>query len=261
MERKSRQEAIDDLTLALLYLTRFNDGVGNHFDEMAWKNYDFESIERLDAEGFIIDPKRSRGGTYKYSYLTEKGREKARDLLKELGAMDSDLYERFEFRTIKPGEAEEAALVEQICFPPNEACTKEHMLERIAVAEDLFLVAIDRESGRIAGFLNGIATDEYSFKDDFFVDAGNHKKDGKNVMLLGLDVLPEYRKQGLGRELVYNYCRKEQERGRKRLVLTCLKNKVKMYTGFGFRDLGESASEWGGEKWHEMDITLNYECF
>ena len=56
MERKSRQEAIDDLTLALLYLTRFNDGEGKHFDEMAWKNYDFESIERLNAEGFIIDP-------------------------------------------------------------------------------------------------------------------------------------------------------------------------------------------------------------
>ncbi len=258
MGRKTRQEAIDDLTLALLYLTRFNDGEGSHFNEIAWKNYAFDSIERLDKEEFIIDPKRNRGGRYKYAYLTEKGRERARALLKELGAEDYDLYERFEFRTIRPEEAEEAAGVEQICFPPNEACSKEHMVERIAVAADLFLVAIDRESGKIAGFLNGIATDEYSFKDDFFVDAGNHKNDGSNVMLLGLDVLPKYRKKGLARELVYNYCRKEQARGRKRLVLTCLANKVRMYTKFGFRDLGESGSEWGGEKWHEMDIILNY---
>ena len=31
-----------------------------------------------------------------------------------------------------------------------------------------------------------------------------------------------------------------------------------MYKKFGFRDLGESASEWGGEKWHDMEIILNY---
>lgn len=65
-------------------------------------------------------------------------------------------------------------------------------------------------------------------------------------------------KMGLARELVYNYCRRERERGRKRLVLTCLPDKVKMYEKFGFNDMGESASEWGGEKWHEMDIRLNF---
>ena len=77
-------------------------------------------------------------------------------------------------------------------------------------------------------------------------------------MLLGLDVLPQYRKQGLARALVYNYCRKEQEKGRRMLVLTCHENKVKMYRKLGFRDLGESGSKWGGEKWHEMDIFLNF---
>ena len=259
MGKKTRQETIDELTLALLYLTRFNDREGSRFNEIAWKNYDFDSIERLDKDEYIINPKRSRGGGYKYAYLTEKGREKARDILKDLNAEEYEFYERFEFRTIKSEEAEEAAEVEQICFPPNEACSKEHMTERIAVAPDLFLVAIDRRTGKIAGFLNGIATDEHGFKDEFFTDARNHKKDGNNIMLLGLDVLPEYRNQGLGRELVYNYCRREQARGRKRLVLTCLADKVKMYTKFGFRDLGESTSEWGGEKWHEMDIILNYE--
>ena len=169
------------------------------------------------------------------------------------------IYERFDFRPIKPEEAELAAEIEQICFPPNEACTPERIKERIGVASDLFLVAIDRENdGKIAGFLNGIATDEYTFRDEFFTDAGLHKEDGQNIMILGLDVLPEYRMQGLGRELVYNYCRREQARGRKRLVLTCLQNKVEMYTKFGFIDRGEADSTWGGEKWHEMDISLNF---
>lgn len=257
MGKKSIQETIDELTLALLYLTRFNDREGCSFNEMAWKNYDFDAIERLDENDYIADPKRSRGGGYKYAYLTEKGREKAREILKELNTEDYKLYECFEFRTIRPEEADEAAEIEQICFPPNEACTPEHMKERIKVAADNFFVAIDRETGKMAGFLNGIATDEYDFRDDFFTDATLHNPDGKNIMLLGLDVLPEYRKHGLAREIVYNYCRREQARGRKRLVLTCLQNKVKMYTKFGFMDRGESASEWGGEKWHEMDIILN----
>ena len=165
-------------------------------------------------------------------------------------------YERFEFRRIRQDEAEEAAQVEQICFPPNEACSREHMIDRIGKAGELFLVALDKQSGRMAGFLNGIAVSEQKFRDEFFTDASLHDPEGENVMLLGLDVLPEYRRQGLARELVFIYCETERSRGRRRLVLTCLDSKVKMYEKMGFRDLGESASCWGGEKWHEMDIIL-----
>lgn len=256
MHRKSRQEAIDELALALLYLTSFPDGEGRRYDEIAWKNYDFDAIDRLDEQGLIINGKRRRGGGCKYAYMTEKGRLKAREILNEIGIEDKPLYERFEFRSIRPEEAEEAADIEAVCFPPNEACLKEHMLARIQAAGDLFLVAVDRKSGRLAGFLNGIATNEMSFRDDFFTDASTHNPDGKTIMLLGLDVLPEYRRQGLGRELVFHYCRREEEKGVRRMVLTCHADKVKMYKKFGFRDLGESASQWGGEQWHEMDIIL-----
>jgi hypothetical protein len=38
--------------------------------------------------------------------------------------------------------------------------------------------------------------DEYTFGDEFFMDANLYNPDGKNIMLLGLDVLPEYRRQG-----------------------------------------------------------------
>ena len=167
------------------------------------------------------------------------------------------LNNRFEFRTIRQEEAEDTAEIEKICFPPNEACSIEHMAERIKAASDLFLVAVDRTSGKIAGFLNGIATDETRFRDEFFTDASIHDPEGRNIMLLGLDVLPEYRMQGLARELTDRYCRREQKRNRNRLILTCLPEKVEMYQKFGFKDLGESCSVWGGEKWHEMDIILN----
>lgn len=187
--------------------------------------------------------------------IEKKTREQV--LIEEYGLEDKDINERFEFREISVDEIEEAAEIERICFPPNEACAPEHMRERILAAPELFLVAVDKKSGKIAGFLNGIATDEWSLRDEFFVDASLHKSDGRNVMLLGLDVLPEYRRQGLARELVNQYCRKESNRNRKTIVLTCLQSKVKMYKKFGFQDMGISASNWGGEQWHEMRCVVN----
>ncbi len=168
--------------------------------------------------------------------------------------------EKYEFRTIDPENREEidqAIAIEQICFPPHEACTPEHMEQRIAAAADMFLIAVDKETGKIAGFFNGIATNEYVFRDEFFTDASLHNREGRNIMLLGLDVLPEYRRQGLARELVFQYMRRENERGRKIAVLTCAAKKVKMYKKFGFTDRGISGSTWGNEEWHEMTYSLN----
>ncbi len=173
-------------------------------------------------------------------------------LLSKSYSPNKSLLEKFEFRTIQQDETEQAVAIEQICFPPNEACSKQHIIERIGVAKELFLVAVDKETGRLAGFLNGIATDEPRFRDEFFTDAGLHNPQGKNIMLLGLDVLPEYRKQGLGRELMYQYLCREQEKGRQEVFLTCLESKVEMYQKFGFADLGIANSTWGGEEWHEM---------
>lgn len=77
-------------------------------------------------------------------------------------------------------------------------------------------------------------------------------------MLLGLDVLPEYRRQGFGSELVYQYLRREREKSRREIFLTCLKSKVKMYQKMGFTDRGIANSTWGGEEWHEMSCTLGW---
>lgn len=163
----------------------------------------------------------------------------------------------YEFRSIQTDEAEQAVAIEQICFPPHEACSPKSIKERIAAAPDLFLVAIDKATGKIAGFLNGISTNGTSFCDEFFTDVNLYEPEGKHVMLLGLDVLPEYRGQGLAREIVRQYRLREQEKGRKTLVLTCLQDKVEMYLRFGFTDHGMANSTWGGEQWHEMRYTLD----
>ena len=170
--------------------------------------------------------------------------------------MKTDLNEKYEFRNIRIEETNQAVEIEQICFPPHEACSKKHMSERIVAAPELFLVAVDRKTGKIAGFLNGIATNEEKFRDEFFTDVKLHCSDGKNVMLVGLDVLPEYRRQGLAREIVCRYCERERKNGRKALVLTCLDSKVEMYKKMGFIDNGIANSSWGGEEWHEMSYVL-----
>lgn len=170
-----------------------------------------------------------------------------------------DLNQRFEFRNILPQEADQTVSIELICFPPHEACSEKMMKERVAMVPDLFLVAVDKETAKIAGFLNGIATNEDSFRDEFFSDARLHDPAGKNVMLLGLDVLPEYRGQGLAKEIMFRYLHREGERGRKMVTLTCLPSKIKMYEKMGYQNKGISASTWGGEQWYEMSHMMNFD--
>lgn len=167
------------------------------------------------------------------------------------------LHDQFEFRDILPDEAQQAAKIERICFPPKEACSREMMLKRIAKAPDLFLVAAHKQTGKLAGFLNGLSTDERTFRDEFFTDADLHNPAGQTVMLLGLDVLPEYRGQGLARELMNIYLLKQRRRNKRLILLTCLESKVEMYQKMGFQDKGIANSSWGGEQWHEMSHVIS----
>lgn len=190
-------------------------------------------------------------------HKTHEEAERVKTLLEKYDTIDRETEQRFQFRSILPEEADQAARIEKICFPPNEACSEKMMRERVLTAPELFLVAIDRQSGKIAGFLNGLSTEESVFRDEFFTDAKLYDPAGRNVMLLGLDVLPEYRGQGLARAIMFQYLRRERERGREAAILTCLDSKVKMYEKMGFEDRGIAQSSWGGEQWHEMICKLN----
>lgn len=190
-------------------------------------------------------------------HKTHEEAERVKTLLEKYDTIDRETEQRFQFRNILPEEADQAARIEEICFPPNEACSEKMMRERVLTAPELFLVAIDRQSGKMAGFLNGLSTEESVFRDEFFTDAKLYDPAGRNVMLLGLDVLPEYRGQGLARAIMFQYLRRERERGGKAAILTCLDSKVKMYEKMGFEDRGIAQSSWGGEQWHEMICKLN----
>ena len=133
--------------------------------------------------------------------------------------MAANVLDRFEFRSVRANEAEEVAEIEKICFPPHEVCSKKDMFERVEHAPELFLVAVDKETGTIAGFLNGLATDEEAFRDEFFTDITVHNSEGKNIFILGLqDVVakgmenPAYTLYG-AKAIVLVACEKEAVNG------------------------------------------------
>lgn len=233
----------------------------------------------IGRELFLRAKEAARAKGAKKLYISAHSAVESQAFYRAMGCAEAEEYERshvekepcdcqlecrlepgdgFFFREILPEEAGQAARIEEICFPPNEACSETMMRERVAAAPEMFLVAVDGKTGRIAGFLNGLATAEETFRDEFFTDASLHDPSGKNVMLLGLDVLPEYRGRGLARRIVAEYCRRERERGRELLILTCLDSKVGMYEKMGFQNRGPANSAWGGEKWYEMSCSAAF---
>ena len=86
------------------------------------------------------------------------------------------------------------AEVERRCFPPKEAATEEEFRERLEAYADCFWLLF--EDGRLASFIDGMATDEPDLRDEMYADASLHRPDGRWQMIFGLNTLPEYRRRG-----------------------------------------------------------------
>jgi hypothetical protein len=69
-------EAIEDLTLLLIYLTSWREKVGEGIlVSRAWKGYDFDVLNKLNEKGYITGSHRAKS-----VYLTDEGVEKAEKL-------------------------------------------------------------------------------------------------------------------------------------------------------------------------------------
>lgn len=170
-----------------------------------------------------------------------------------------DFTDRFLFRDIRADEADQAAEMEQICFPPHEACKPEIMRQRVAKAPDMFLVAEDVSTGRLAGLINGLPTSAPAFSDDAFTGFAMYDPDGERMFLAGVEVLPAYRHSGLAHAMMKELAEREKRKGRKEILLTCLPEKLTFYEEMGYENRGISASAWGGEVWYEMTMDLQKE--
>ena len=69
------REKVDEITLALLYLTTFKDKHGLR----AWKSHDWDVLNRLHESGYIHDPVSKA----KSVMLTDEGAERSKRLFEQ----------------------------------------------------------------------------------------------------------------------------------------------------------------------------------
>lgn len=69
------KDKVDEMVLALLYLTMFKDD----FAYRAWKGHDWNALDRLHQKGHISNPK----GKAKSVVLTEEGARRAEELFQK----------------------------------------------------------------------------------------------------------------------------------------------------------------------------------
>ena len=157
-------------------------------------------------------------------------------------------------RFAKKEDVERIADIELECFPVAEAADRETLKIRFEAFSENLLVA--EKDGKVVGFINGCTTNTPELPDELYHNTKLHKPNGDYQTVFGLDVVPEYRKQGIAEELLKKLIGLSIERGKKGVVLTCKDHLVHYYSKFGFKHLGISASSHGGAKWNDMYLEL-----
>lgn len=140
--------------------------------------------------------------------------------------------------------------IESICFPEAEAAKESDFQKRFDAFKENFIIAED--NGKIIGFINGCTTDLPELPDELYHNVQLHKKHGDYQTIFGLDVLPDYRRNGVAAQLMNYIIELSKERGKKGMVLTCKNHLIHYYEKFAFKHQGVSASEHGGAVWNDM---------
>lgn len=157
-------------------------------------------------------------------------------------------------RTVRLADLERITEIEAMCFPAAEAATRKSFQERIAAFPESFFVAeMDKV---IIGFINGCATNSSVICDELYHSVDGHIAEGKNVAVFGLDVISEYRKQGIAAKLMKHFIHAARCNGKESVILTCKAHLISYYEHFGFKNNGISNSTHGGAKWYDMILIL-----
>lgn len=153
-------------------------------------------------------------------------------------------------RLATSNDLNEIIAIEQQCFPISEAASATQFKERFQAFPENFIVA--EHNGSIIGFINGGTTDIPELPDELYHNIALHNPNGNYQTVFGLDVLPQYQRQGIAGELLNYMIALSKERNKKGMVLTCKDHLIHYYSKFGFKHQGTSASCHGGSKWNNM---------
>ncbi len=155
-------------------------------------------------------------------------------------------------RTAQMTDLKALAAVESACFPVAEAATEEDFAARLGVYPRHFWVL--EEDGEIVSFVNGMATDEETIRDEMFSDASLHRENGAWQAIFGVNTLPHYRRQGLAAHLLRAAEQDARLAGRRGCILTCKAALLPWYESLGYRNRGVSRSVHGGAVWYDMTL-------
>ncbi len=154
-------------------------------------------------------------------------------------------------------EAEMQAIyaIEDKCFPKAEQDSRETIYRRAKTCRDFFWVAVNRETGELAGFLNGMPVEQSQYTEAVFTDFSLYAPEGPWVMAISLNVDPAHRRQDIARKLL-DFALNELRQRRKYsgMVFICKERRVPYFSSFGAIDEGISECRHGGALWHQMRL-------
>jgi ribosomal protein S18 acetylase RimI-like enzyme len=153
-------------------------------------------------------------------------------------------------RQVKMEDLPELVVIEQLCFLPDEAATKEAFEKRILTIPDSFFVA--EKDGMIVGLVNGPVIDAPFITDDLFNETFSNPRSGGHQSILGIAVLPSYQKKGIASALLLHMENHAKEKKRESVTLTCKENLRSFYEKSGYINMGISTSVLGGAVWFNM---------
>ena len=146
------------------------------------------------------------------------------------------------------------------CYKTESACyttdgaTKEKIRKRIKLYPEGFLIA--ESEGKIIGLINSTSTDKEDITDEELKDMVGHTKDGRNMVIFSLAVLPEFQGNGISKQLMSRFIKISKDLKKEKILLICKSGLVAYYQNYGFLYGGKSKSKHGGFEWHEMYLPL-----
>ena len=157
-------------------------------------------------------------------------------------------------RRVTKNDLDGCFLIEETCFPPSEAAERETIRLRIATFPQGFLVV--ELNGQLIGMLNSGCTNKEDISDEEFKKLIGHDKDGRNLVIFALAVLPEFQKQGIARRLILRFFEEARNLKKKKIMLICKSDLITYYERLGFKHVGISNSTHGGSTWHDMSLSV-----
>lgn len=157
-------------------------------------------------------------------------------------------------RQVSIEDLDEVAKIEGICFPKAEAASRESFEKRIKTFPESFFVA--EKHKKIIGFINGCITNKTTIYDELYENSSLHVRDGAYQTIFGLDVIPDYERQGVAAQLMNHMIKMAKASGRKGVILTCKERLIHYYSKFGYVNKGISKSVHGGARWYDMILEL-----